>query len=57
MTDDAAKARAEKLFKAQEREKEGLKAMAEYMQEAEAVRKRTAALRILRLQRHAQDSR
>jgi hypothetical protein len=55
--DAAAIARAEKLFKAQKREEEGVKAMADYKREVENVRKRTAALRAARIAREGSESR
>jgi len=47
-------ARAEALFKKQEQQREGEKAMAEYVAQREAVRERTARLRALRLAREAE---
>jgi hypothetical protein len=52
----AAKARAEKLFKSEQRQIEGAKAMTEYQEQAAAVRKRTEALRALRLQREGEQA-
>jgi hypothetical protein len=47
-------ARAEALFRKQEQQREGEKAMAEYVAQREAVRERTARLRALRLAREAE---
>jgi hypothetical protein len=47
----AAVARAEKLFKAQERQTDGKNAMNEYLQYADSIRDRTAKLRAARLDR------
>jgi hypothetical protein len=56
MTQDAAAlARAEKAFKQRERQEDGAKAMTEYAREAEAIRKRTALLKELRLAKDAQE--
>jgi hypothetical protein len=52
-TNDKRLARAEALFKKQEQQREGAKAMAEYQAQREAVRERTARLRALRLARDA----
>jgi hypothetical protein len=51
----AAKARAEKLFKSEQRLVEGAKAMNEYQQHAVEVRKRTETLRALRLKRDSEE--
>jgi len=48
------RARAEALFKKQEQQREGAKAMAEYLAQREAVRQNTARLRALRLAREAE---
>jgi hypothetical protein len=53
MTNAAATARAEKLFKKQERAVEGEKAMAEYVRIGNELRTRTAKLKALRLSRDA----
>jgi len=50
---DKRHARAEALFKKQEQQREGAKAMAEYLAQREAVREKTARLRALRLARDA----
>ena len=47
------RARAEALFKKEERIREGAEAMAEYKAEQKAVREKTARLRALRLARDA----
>jgi hypothetical protein len=49
-----ARARAERLFKQQERDREGKTAMAQYQADAIAVRKKTARLKALRLAKEAE---
>jgi len=51
---DQARQRAEKLFKKEERAREGREAMTEYRAEARATREKTARLKALRLDREAQ---
>jgi hypothetical protein len=54
MTSDQARQRAERLFKKEERARDGSAAMIEYKAEAIATREKTARLRELRLAREAQ---
>jgi len=54
MTSDQARQRAEKLFKKEERARDGSVAMIEYQAEAIATREKTARLRTLRLAKEAQ---
>jgi uncharacterized protein YjcR len=51
--DDQARARAEAMFKKEQRQREGEKAMAEYEARRIAERDKTARLRALRLARDA----
>jgi hypothetical protein len=57
MNADQARARAERLFKQQEREEDGRRAMEEYQAQARATREKTAHLRALRLAKEAQANR
>jgi hypothetical protein len=54
MTSDQARQRAEKIFKKEERARDGREAMTEYEAEARATREKTAHLKALRLEREAQ---
>jgi hypothetical protein len=54
MTSDQARQRAERLFKKEERARDGSVAMIEYKAEAIATREKTARLKGLRLAREAQ---
>ena len=54
MTLDQVRQRAEKLFKQEERERDGKAAMAEYQANAIALREKTARLRALRLAEEAE---
>jgi hypothetical protein len=54
MTSDQARQQAEKLFKKEERARDGSAAMIEYQAEAIATREKTAHLRMLRLAKEAQ---
>jgi hypothetical protein len=54
MTSDQARRQAEKLFKKEERARDGSAAMFEYQADAIATREKTARLRALRLDREAQ---
>jgi len=54
MTLDQVRQRAEKLFKQEERERDGKAAMAEYQANAIALREKTARLRALRLAKEAE---
>jgi hypothetical protein len=54
MTSDQDSLRAEKALKQQERQREGRLAMAEYKEDAQAVREKTVRLRELRLARDIQ---
>jgi hypothetical protein len=49
MTTDEARARAEKIFKKEEREREGRVAMSEYEAQGRAIRQNMARLRAVRL--------
>jgi hypothetical protein len=53
MTSDEARARAEKIFKQEEREREGRVAMSDYEAQGRAVRGNMARLRALRLSKEA----
>ncbi len=53
---DAYQRRAEALFKKEEQQREGQKAMAEYLKERQAELEKTARLRALRLARDAEAS-
>jgi hypothetical protein len=53
MTPDQARLRAEKVFKQQERARDGKIPLAEYEANAQAIRERTGQLRALRLAREA----
>jgi hypothetical protein len=54
MTSDQARQRAERLFKKEERERDGSAAMIEYKAEAIATREKTARLKELRLAKEAE---
>jgi hypothetical protein len=54
MTSDQVRQRAERLFKKEERARDGSAAMIEYQAEAIATREKTARLKALRLDREAQ---
>jgi hypothetical protein len=54
MTSDQARQRAERLFKKEERARDGSAAMIEYQAEAIATREKTGRLKELRLAREAQ---
>jgi hypothetical protein len=54
MTSDQAHQRAEKIFKQEERARDGRKAMIEYESQARAIREKTARLKALRLAKEAQ---
>jgi hypothetical protein len=54
MTSDQARQRAEKIFKKQERARDGREAMTQYEAEAWATREKSAHLKALRLEREAQ---
>ena len=54
MTSDQDRQRAEKLFKKEERARDGAAAMIEYQAGAIATREKTARLKELRLDREAQ---
>jgi hypothetical protein len=54
MTSDQARQRAERLFKKEERARDGSAAMIEYQADAVATREKTARLKALRLDREAQ---
>jgi hypothetical protein len=54
VTSDQARQRAEKIFKKEERPREGSAAMLEYQAEAIASREKTARLKVLRLAKEAQ---
>ena len=54
MTSDQARQRAEKIFKKEERARDGREAMTEYEAEARATREKTSHLKALRLDREAQ---
>jgi hypothetical protein len=54
MTLDQTRARAEKAFKQEERERDGNAAMAEYQADLIALRERTARLKALRLAKQAE---
>jgi hypothetical protein len=54
MTSDQARQRAERIFKKEERARDGSAAMIEYQAEAIATREKTARLKELRLAREAQ---
>lgn len=54
MTSDQARQQAEKIFKKEERARDGREAMTEYEAEARATREKTAHLKALRLEREAQ---
>jgi hypothetical protein len=54
MISDQARRRAERLFKKEERARDGSAAMTEYQAEAIATRKKTARLKSLRLAKEAQ---
>ena len=54
MTNDAARARAERIFKQEERDREGRIAMSEYEAQSRAIRENMARLRALRLAKEAQ---
>jgi hypothetical protein len=54
MTSDQARQRAERIFKKEERARDGSAAMIEYEAEAIATREKTARLKELRLAREAQ---
>jgi hypothetical protein len=49
MTTDEARARAEKIFKREEREREGRIAMSQYEAQGRAIRENMARLKALRL--------
>jgi hypothetical protein len=54
MTSDQDRQRAERIFKKEERARDGSAAMIEYQAEAIATREKTARLKELRLAREAQ---
>jgi hypothetical protein len=54
MTSDQARQRAERLFKKEERARDGSAAMIEYQAEAIATREKTARLKELRLAKEAE---
>jgi hypothetical protein len=54
MTSDQARQRAERLFKKEERARDGSAAMIEYKAEAIATREKTARLKELRLAKEAE---
>jgi hypothetical protein len=54
MTSDQVRQRAERLFKKEERARDGSAAMIEYQADAIATREKTARLKALRLDREAQ---
>jgi hypothetical protein len=54
MTSDQDRQRAERLFKKEERARDGSAAMIEYQADAIATREKTARLKALRLDREAQ---
>ena len=54
MISDQAHQRAEKIFKQEERARDGRKAMIEYGSQARAIREKTARLKALRLAKEAQ---
>ena len=54
MTSDQARQRAERLFKKEERAREGSAAMIEYKAEAITTREKTARLKELRLAKEAE---
>jgi hypothetical protein len=54
MTSDQARQRAEKIFKKEERARDGSAAMFEYQAGAIATREKTARLKVLRLTNEAQ---
>lgn len=54
MTNDAARARAERIFKQEERDREGRIALSEYEARSRAIRENMARLRALRLSKEAQ---
>jgi hypothetical protein len=54
MTSDQARQRAERLFKKEERARDGSAAMIEYKAEATATREKTARLKELRLAKEAE---
>jgi hypothetical protein len=54
MTSDQVRQRAEKIFKKEERARDGSAAMLEYQAEAIATREKTARLKVLRLAKDAQ---
>jgi hypothetical protein len=54
MTSDQARQRAERLFKKEERARDGSAAMIEYQADAIATREKTARLKALRLDREDQ---
>jgi hypothetical protein len=54
MTSDQARQRAEKIFKKEERARDGSAALLEYQAEAIATREKTARLKVLRLAKDAQ---
>jgi hypothetical protein len=51
---DLARQRAEKIFKKEERARDGREAMTQYEADARATREKTAHLKALRLDREAQ---
>ena len=53
MNSDQARQRAERLFKKEERARDGRDAMTQYEAEARATREKTAHLKALRLDREA----
>jgi hypothetical protein len=53
---ELARARAEKLFKKEEQEREGKAAMADYQKHTAAVRENMARLKALRLAKQAQEN-
>jgi hypothetical protein len=57
MTSDEARARAEKIFKQEERDRDGRAAMNEYEAQGRAVRENMSRLRALRLSKEAQTHR
>jgi hypothetical protein len=54
MTSDQARQRAERIFKKEERARDGSAAMIEYQADAIATREKTARLKALRLAKEAQ---